>query len=251
MGFAVYPSLKGRTVLVTGGASGIGAELVRSFSAQGSSVAFVDVDESSAAALSSELSDDDVEYYRADVRDVEALRGAIDAIQQAKGAVRVLINNVGWDERREWSEVTPDFWDECQAVNLRSHFFAAQAVAPSMADAGGGSIVNLGSNSWMVGVTGMPAYLTAKAGVVGLTRALAREYGPSNIRVNALVPGWVMTTRQLERWLTPEAEEELLHHQCLKETLQPADVARLALFLAADDSRMITNQCYLVDGGRS
>lgn len=251
MSGASYPSLQGRLVIVTGGASGIGAELVKAFHQQGCRVAFLDIDRNAAVKLQEELPSSNIDFLAVDVREVDSLRAGIRAIVDSHGPVNVLVNNVGWDERRGWREVTPEFWDECQAVNLRAHFFASQEVAESMAEAGGGSIINLGSNSWMVGVTGMPAYLTAKAGIVGLTRALARELGPVDIRVNAVIPGWVMTERQLEKWLTPEKEKELLESQCLRRTLQPSDVAQTALFLASDDSRMITNQCLVVDGGRS
>jgi NAD(P)-dependent dehydrogenase (short-subunit alcohol dehydrogenase family) len=165
------------------------------------------------------------------------------------GAVRVLVNNAAHDERHAIEAVTPEYWDDRFAVNLRHQFFAAQAVAPKMAEAGGGSIVNFGSTSWMVGQGGMPAYLSAKAAVAGLTRALARDLGPRGIRVNAVVPGWIMTERQIALWLTPEGEEELMRRQCLKRKLVPEDIARVVCFLASDESGACTSQSYVVDGG--
>jgi NAD(P)-dependent dehydrogenase (short-subunit alcohol dehydrogenase family) len=161
----------------------------------------------------------------------------------------VLVNNAAHDERHSIESVTPEYWDDRFAVNLRHQFFAAQAVAPAMAEAGGGSIINFGSVSWLIGQGGMPAYLSAKAAVAGLTRALARDLGPKSIRVNAIVPGWIMTERQITLWLTPEGEQELLRRQCLKRRLVPEDIARVVLFLAADDSSACTNQSYVVDGG--
>ncbi len=165
------------------------------------------------------------------------------------GPIRILVNNAANDERHTLESVTPEFWDDRFAVNLRHQFFAAQAVAPGMAAAGGGAIVNFGSVSWIVGQGGMPAYLTAKAAVAGLTRALARDLGPMNIRVNCIVPGWIMTERQITKWLTPEGEQELMRRQCLKRKLLPEDIARVVLFFAADDSGACTNQSYIVDGG--
>jgi NAD(P)-dependent dehydrogenase (short-subunit alcohol dehydrogenase family) len=161
----------------------------------------------------------------------------------------VLVNNAAHDERHSIEAVTPEYWDDRFAVNLRHQFFAAQAVVPGMAAAGGGSIINMGSTSWMVGQGGMPAYLSAKAAVAGLTRALARDLGPKNIRVNSVVPGWIMTERQIALWLTPEGEQELLRRQCLKRKLKPEDVARMVLFLASDDSDACTSQAFIVDGG--
>lgn len=250
---ASYPGIRGRVVLVTGGASGIGASLVEAFWEQGALVAFVDIAKEPAAALVSRLQHPDKEppwFLQVDLRDISALEHAIATIHRAWGAIRVLINNAGWDERHALGDVTPDFWDTCQQINLRPYFFSAQAVVEPMAKAGGGVILNLSSNSFLLGVTGMPGYLAAKAGIVGLTRGLARELGPKGIRVNTILPGWVMTERQLDKWVTPEAKAQLLEEQCLKQTIQPEDVARLALFLASDDSRMITNQSIVIDGGR-
>ena len=251
---ATYPSLQDKVTLITGGASGIGASLVEHFCRQQARVSYIDINEEAAATLNHQLTQAGLPtptFYKVDLRDISSLEAAIQTIHQVDGPIRALINNAGWDERRAVGDVTPDFWDMSQEINLRPHFFAAQAVAEKMADAGGGSIVNLSSNSWMLGVPGMPAYVAAKAGIVGLTKALARELGPKKIRVNALLPGWVMTQRQIEKWLTPEAKTQLLAEQCLKETIQPEDVAQLALFLASDDSRMITAQSYVLDGGRT
>ena len=239
-------------MFVTGGGSGIGASIVEHLCAQRARVAFVDIQREPSAAL--------VEAIRArglpapvfipcDLRDIEALRWAVAEVRTQLGPIRVLVNNAAHDERHSIESVTPEYWDERFAVNLRHQFFAAQAVVPGMAAAGGGSIINLGSTSWMVGQGGMPAYLSAKAGVAGLTRALARDLGPRNIRVNSVVPGWIMTERQIALWLTPEGEQELLRRQCLKRKLRPEDVARMVLFLASDDSDGCTSQAFIVDGG--
>lgn len=248
--FAQYPSLKGRHVLITGGATGIGESLVRHFHAQGSQVSFLDIAAKAGHKLHNELGAG-VSFHECDLRDISALKQIIQSIIQERGPVRALINNAAKDDRHSIEEVTSEYWDNCQAINLKPHFFTAQSVAEGMADAGGGAIVNISSNSYLLMVAGMPGYLTAKAGIVGLTRALARDLGPKQIRVNCILPGWVMTQRQLDLWLTEEAERELLASQCLKEKLFPPDIARLALFLAADDSKMITAQSYTIDGGRT
>ncbi|MGH3490340.1 MAG: SDR family NAD(P)-dependent oxidoreductase [Actinopolymorphaceae bacterium] len=250
--YAHYPSLHGRSVFVTGGATGIGAELVAQFAAQGARVAFVDIDADAGAALVRKVAaqgDPTPRFEACDVRDVEALRTRIADLAVELGPFRVLVNNAANDDRHTVDEVTPEYWDEKMAVNLRPHFFSMQAVAPMMRDAGGGSIVNFGSITWRGGFGGLPAYATAKAAVEGLTRAMARDLGPDGIRVNAVVPGWIMTERQLTTWVTPEAEERISGSQCLKDKLVPADVARLVLWLAADDSRMCTSQMWVIDGG--
>jgi NAD(P)-dependent dehydrogenase (short-subunit alcohol dehydrogenase family) len=249
---ASYPSLSDRVVFVTGGASGIGASIVEHFCAQGSRVAFVDVERGAAEALVAGVAargDPAPLFLPCDLRDVPALRAAVADARARLGPVRVLVNNAASDERHAIEQVTPEYWDDRFAVNVRHQFFAAQAVAPDMAAAGGGAIVNLGSTSWMVAQGGMPAYLSAKSAVAGLTRALARDLGPMNIRVTCVVPGWIMTERQVRLWLTPEGEAELLRRQCLKRKLVPADVARVVLFFAADDSAACTSQSYVVDGG--
>jgi NAD(P)-dependent dehydrogenase (short-subunit alcohol dehydrogenase family) len=249
---ASYPSLDGRVVFVTGGGSGIGASIVEHFCAQGSRVAFVDVDRAASQTLVDTITgrgQPAPAFIPCDLRDIGALQAAVAEVRGRLGAIRVLVNNAANDERHAIERVTPEYWDDRFAVNLRHQFFAAQAVAPDMATAGGGAIVNFGSTSWLVGQGGMPAYLSAKAAVAGLTRALARDLGPMNIRVNCIVPGWIMTERQVQRWLTPEGEQELLRRQCLKRKLLPEDVARVVLFFAADDSGACTSQSYIVDGG--
>ncbi len=252
MSFATYPSLAGRAVLVTGGASGIGASIVEHFARQGARVSFIDlVDGTALAQRLAAAGHPRPAHAQADLRDIAALRHAIDAVAAQTGPPSVLVNNAAHDERHALAEVTPEYWDRQVAANLRHQFFAIQAVADGMRAAGGGSIVNLGSTSWHVGQGGMPAYTASKAGIEGMSRGLARDLGPDRIRVNVVAPGWVMTERQKTLWLTPEAEAELVRKQCLKDKLQPDDVARLVLWLAADDSRMCTGQCWVVDGGWS
>lgn len=245
---ARYPDLAGRTVFVSGGGSGIGAAFVRLFAAQGCRVAFVDVDVAKADALAAELGAA-VRYGHCDVRDVAALQAEIAAARDAFGPVRVLVNNAARDDRHAIEDVTPDFWDENLAVNLKHHFFAAQAVAPQMAEAGGGAIINLGSISWMRGRPAMVAYTTSKAAISGLTRVLARELGERNIRVNALVPGAIHTSRQEALWDSPASVQEFIDQQCLKFRLSEDDVARAALFLASDAARGITGVNLIVDAG--
>ena len=250
--YASYPSLKGRSVFISGGGSGIGASLVRHFAAQGSRVGFVDIATEPSRKLVDEIAakgDPKPLFVECDLRDIEALRRAIAEVAAANGPITVLVNNAAHDERHSFETVTPEYWDDRLAVNLKHQFFAAQAVHPMMKAAGGGSIVNFGSVSWMVGQGGMPGYTAAKAAVAGLTRGLARDFGPDNIRVNSIAPGWIMTERQVSLWLTPEGEAELMKRQCLKRKLYPDDMARIVLFLAADDSGAMTNQTYVADGG--
>ena len=249
--YASYPSLRGRTAFVSGGASGLGAEFVAQLVAQEARVAFVDVDEVRGRALEGVLRGEgaDVLFVPCDVRDVPALQRAIATAAERLGPVRVLVNNAADDHRDRVAEMDVARWDDRIAVNVRHHFFAAQAVAPMMRDAGGGSIVNLGSISAHIDLMDLPGYITAKAGVEGLTRTLAREYGPWHVRVNCIVPGWVMTEKQLTEWVTPEAEASIARNQCLPGQLYPDDVARLLLWLAADDSRSCTAQRWVVDGG--
>jgi Dehydrogenases with different specificities (related to short-chain alcohol dehydrogenases) len=246
---ARYPSLTDRPVLVTGGGTGIGAAMVEHFCAQGSRVAFLDIAEEPSRALVERMAESRPLFIPCDLRDIAALRAAVAQTADALGPIRVLVNNAASDDRHRWQDVTPDSWDDRMAVNLRHQFFAAQAVAPMMAEAGGGSIVNLGSITWVIGQGGMPAYSTAKAAVLGLTRSLARDLGPARIRVNCVMPGAVMTERQQRLWITEEDKRTILDHQCLKQLLTPADIARMVLFLAADDSAMCTNQSFIVDGG--
>ncbi|PYM92642.1 MAG: 3-oxoacyl-ACP reductase [Candidatus Rokuibacteriota bacterium] len=251
-GSAQYPSLEARVVLITGGGSGIGASIVEHFCAQRARVAFVDIALEPSQALVQNIiarGDPAPLFIPCDLRDIRALQSAVAEARARLGPIRVLVNNAAHDERHTIERVTPEYWDDRFAVNLRHQFFASQAVSPDMAAAGGGSIINLGSTSWLVGQGGMPAYLSAKAAVAGLTRALARDLGPMNIRVNCIVPGWILTERQIQLWLTPEGERELLRRQCLKRKLVPEDIARVILFFAADDSSACTNQSYVVDAG--
>jgi D-xylose 1-dehydrogenase len=248
--FATYPSLAGRGVLITGGGSGIGASMVEHFAAQGAHVGFIDLDTAAAERLLARARD--CRFVAADLRDIGALRAAIDRLRSELGRpFTVLVNNAARDDRHTIESVTPEYWDERVAVNLRHQFFAAQAVREEMIAAGGGSIVNMSSISFVTGQGGMPVYLTAKSGVIGLTRALARDLGPHNIRVNSVLPGWIMTERQLALWMTPQAEGDLLRSQCIRELLYPPDIARMVLWLAADDSRLVTAQSFTVDGGRT
>ena len=250
-GYATYPSLRGRTAFVSGGASGLGAEFVTQLAAQGAAVAFVDIDADRGTALERQLGGQGAEvlFLPCDVRDVPALQAAIAGSAERLGPIRVLVNNAANDQRDKVAEVDVALWDDRIAVNVRHHFFAAQAVAEMMRDAGGGSIINLGSISAHIDLMDLPGYITAKAGVEGLTRTLAREYGPWYIRVNCIIPGWIMTEKQLTQWVTPEAEESIMRNQCLPDKVYPDDVARLLLWLAADDSRACTAQRWIVDGG--
>jgi NAD(P)-dependent dehydrogenase (short-subunit alcohol dehydrogenase family) len=249
--FATYPSLRGRRVLITGGASGIGASMVEHFAAQGSHVGFLDFNADAAAALIASLPDGQVaRFAQVDLRDIDALRVAIATLRTALGGgFDVLVNNAARDDRHSIDEVTPEYWDERMNTNLRHQFFCAQAVKDDMIAAGGGSIINLSSNSFLLATGGMPVYTAAKSAVIGLSRGLARDLGPHHIRVNILYPGWIMTQRQLELWMTPESEAKRAAGQCIPDRLYAPDVARMALFLAADDSRMITAREFIVDGG--
>lgn len=250
--WARYPSLKDRVVFVTGGASGIGESIVAHFCRQDARVAFVDIDVNAGNTLQASLvaqTGNAPHFQRCDLTDIDALRAAIEAVRREVGEVQVLVNNAANDDRHSIESVTPDYWDERMAVNLRHQFFAAQAVIPGMRKAGGGSIINLGSLSWKVGMGGMPAYVTAKAAIGGLTRALARDVGKSGIRVNTVVPGWVMTERQKALWLDEEGERTMDRMQSLAGRVLPEDIARMVLFLAADDSRMCSAQEFVVDAG--
>jgi len=248
--FARYPSLRDRVVLITGGGSGIGAAMVEQFARQGARVAFLDREQKWSRELVTKLSRvAPVLFLACDLANIAELRACMSQVETQLGPVRVLVNNAASDDRHQLAEVTPEYWDERMAVNLRHHFFAIQAAVPGMTAAGGGSIINMSSIAWLIPSTGLPAYVTAKAGIVGLTRTIAHELGASNIRVNAVLPGAILTERQRELWWTPEYEAEVLARQCLKRALTPDEVARLVLFLAADDSSAITNQSYIVDGG--
>ncbi|MGX9963629.1 SDR family NAD(P)-dependent oxidoreductase [Roseomonas sp. F4] len=244
--FATYPSLAGKVVLVTGGASGIGAEVVAQFAAQQARVAFLDFDDAGGQRVAAETG---ALFVHCDLRDIEALRAAMAHVANLLGPVQVLVNNAARDDRHGLETVEPDYWDERMATNLRHMFFCAQAVAPAMRKAGAGSIINMGSVSWMGAQGGMPAYTAAKSAVRGLTRGLARDLGVDGIRVNEVVPGWVFTERQEALWATPEAVERHMAKQCLKRKVMPPDLARMVLWLAADDSAMVTAQYFVVDGG--
>jgi NAD(P)-dependent dehydrogenase (short-subunit alcohol dehydrogenase family) len=251
--FAAYPSLRDRVVLVTGGASGIGAEEVTQFARQGAKVAFLDIADDAAGRLIETLQREGLAppvYLPCDLRDIPALQAAIATVERRLGPITVLVNNAANDQRHDYADVTVEYWDERMQTNLRHQFFAIQAVAPMMRAAGGGSIVNFGSISWHLSQGDMPAYTTAKAGVEGLTKSMARALGGDGVRVNCVIPGWIMTQRQIDLWLTPEAEANLLRMQCLKAKLVPEDVARMVLWLAAEDSRMCSGQLWVVDGGR-
>lgn len=249
--FANYPSLRDRTALVTGGASGIGASIVEHLADQGAKVGFIDFDRDALEKLDAALKAKGQTAYGvpADLRDIEALRTAISSVRAALGPVTILVNNAARDDRHAIDDVTPEYWDERMAINLRHQFFAAQAVKDDMIAQRRGSIINFSSMSFKLAIGGMPAYLTAKSAVVGLTRGLARDLGAHGIRVNTVLPGWIMTQRQIDLWLTPQAEAELMRTQCIPEKLFPPDIARMVLWLAADDSRLVTAQEFVVNGG--
>lgn len=249
--FAMYPSLRDRVVLVTGGASGIGEAMVEAFALQGAKVCFLDVQDEAAAELVMRLPEcRNVPAYRhCDLTDIAALRIAIAAMADGCGTVDVLVNNAGNDTRHKVAEVTPEFWDYTIAVNLKHQFFAAQAVIPFMQRAQRGSIINMSSIGWVIPSVNQSVYVTAKAAIVGMTRTLAHEVGADKIRVNAIMPGAIQTERQERLWLTEEYKAEVLRNQALKRMIQPEEVARLVLFLAADDSAAITNQSYVIDAG--
>ena len=250
--FATYPSLRGQVAFVSGGATGLGAEFVAQLAAQGVRVGFVDVQDDAGKALAETLARQghpEPLYQHCDVCDVAALQEAIAVAGERLGPVTVLVNNAANDERQPVETLSATEWDDFMQVNLRHHFFATQAVVPMMRTAGRGSVVNLGSISAHIDLMDLPVYITAKAGIEGLTRTLARELGPYGIRVNCVLPGWVMTERQLTHWLNPEAEASIERNQCLPQKLYPDDVARLVLWLAAEDSRSCTAQRWIVDAG--
>lgn len=252
--YPVYPDLAAATVFITGGGSGIGAYFVDAFAAQRARVAFVSLSASHAEALCAAVEQRRgirPRFHACDLRDIGAVNEVIRQVEAELGPVRVLINNAARDDRHDLKNLDPGAWDDSLNTNLRPHFFTAQAVVAGMRAAGGGSIINVGSNSANLGLAGYPAYVTAKAAIVGLTRALARELGPYNIRMNVLIPGWVMTQRQKTLWATPEAVANCLAQQCLNATLHGSDIAHAALFLASRASAMMTGQSLVVDGGRA
>ncbi len=252
--YASYPSLADRSVFITGGADGIGQSLVTEFAAQGAKVAFVDIQadkaqqtiEVCAAAGAAHAP----VFYELDLRNIDALQAAISDAQQTLGTIEVLVNNAASDDRHTWDEVTADYWDDRINVNLRHYFFAIQAVAPAMIEAGTGSIVNIGSSSYMMQEDFFPGYAVAKSGVEGITRTMARTFGPHGVRVNTVLPGWVATERQLEKWWSPEGEEGTLQDQAIKRRIYAREFVQMVLFLAADDGAACTAQQFLVDGGR-
>jgi NAD(P)-dependent dehydrogenase (short-subunit alcohol dehydrogenase family) len=241
-----YASLEGRTVLITGGASGIGEELVKAFTAQGCRVCLIDIDASSGAATAAGTG---AAFHACDVTDIASLRQTIARIEDAMGALDVLVNNAGKDDRQAMADLEPEDWRRALSLNLDHQFFATQAVSPGMAAAGRGSVIMLGSISWMRGRPGMVGYTTAKAAINGMTRTLARELGPSGIRVNCIVPGAIVTERQLKLWTTPEQNQQFIDLQALKFRLDATHVARMALFLASDESSGCTGANFIVDAG--
>lgn len=249
-----YPDLAGLPVLVTGGGSGIGASVVAHFAAQGARVGALEINPEAAERTRNAIRQEsgaDVSFEIVDLKDIAAMRAAVGRLVDRLGAFRVLVNNAGDDARHTWREMTPELWDDRFAVNARHQFFVSQAVAPAMGEAGGGSIVNLGSISWMFGAAGVIAYTSAKSTIEGLTKSLARELGTLKIRVNSIAPGWVLTEKQIARAeaTDPSKFQAYLDRQCLKEHLEPADIARLALWLASNESRRCTGQTFIVDAG--
>ena len=252
--YASYPSLVDRTVLVTGGADGIGAGMVEQFVRKGSKVAFVDISATKAAELIERCAANQPRhtprFYEVDLTDIEALQSAVAQASDDLGTITVLVNNAASDDRHTWQEMTPEYWDDRLNVNLRHFFFAIQAVAPGMIAQRNGSIVNIGSSSYMMQEDFFPGYAIAKSGVEGITRTMARTFGPDNVRVNTVLPGWVATERQLTKWWSPEGEAGTLNDQAIKRRIYPAEFAQMVLFLAADDGAACTAQQFLVDGGR-
>lgn len=246
--FANYPSLIGKTVFITGGAGGIGAETVRAFAAQGAKVGFLDINAEAGQALLAGLEGEHA-FAQCDLRDIDALKAALMLLVDKLGEADVLVNNAAHDDRHDWRKVTPEYWDERMETNLRHMFFTIQSVAPGMIAKGKGSIVNIGSNSWWEAGAGFPAYATAKSAVHGLTRTMARELGDHRIRVNTVVPGWIMTDRQKDLWVTPEALAKQVDRQCLPDAIEPVYVARMAVFLASDDAAMCSAGNFMVEGG--
>lgn len=249
---ARYPEFRDRSVVVTGGGSGIGAAIVEGFARQGAKVSFIDIAEDESHALVDRLSRDSlhpVRFHHADLRDVAAIRATIEAIVAHSGPIGVLVNNAARDDRHDFDQVTPEYWDNNQATNLRHVFFAAQAVAPSMREAGGGAIINMSSIAFMLNMPDFPAYTTAKAAIIGLTKSLAGKLGPDNIRVNCILPGMIATERQMKLWLTEEGIAGMIERQCIKRVLQADAIVGPCLFLASDGASAVTAQSLIVDGG--
>jgi len=251
-GFATYPSLRGRVVIVTGGATGIGESIVEAFARQSAQVTFLDIQDGAAELLIKRLASDGATspvYYRCDLTDVAQVQRTVQSVLERFHTVDVLVNNAGNDTRHTVAEVTSESWDRAIAVNLKHQFFMSQAVIPAMQKAHRGSIINMSSIGWVIPSTRQVVYVTSKAGIVGMTRTLAHELGADNIRVNCILPGAIQTERQQRLWLTDEYKAEVLANQALKRMILPEEVARLALFLASDDSSAITNQSYVIDAG--
>ncbi len=252
--YASYPSLVDRTVFITGGADGIGQAIVRQFAAQGSRVAFVDIQGDKGRGTVDRCLADKARhlptFYEVDLLDIDALRESVAAAQRDLGSIEVLVNNAASDDRHNWEDVTPDYWDDRINTNLRHYFFAIQAVAPGMIEGGSGSIVNIGSSSYMMQEDCFPGYAIAKSGVEGITRTMARTFGPHSIRVNTVLPGWVSTERQLEKWWSEEGEAQTLADQAIKRRIYPDEFAQMVLWLSADDGAACTAQSFMVDGGR-
>ncbi|AGB70234.1 MULTISPECIES: SDR family NAD(P)-dependent oxidoreductase [Rhizobium] len=249
---AQFPDLKDRTVLVTGGGSGIGASLVEAFARQGAKVAFIDIAEEPSRALAVKLSGQfahSVAFYHADLRDVGAIKSTVAAVEADLGAIRVLVNNAGWDDRHDIDTTTEEYWDNNQAINLKQVFFVSQAAAPGMRAAGGGAIINFSSIVFKMNPPLLSSYATAKSGIIGLTKSFAGRFGPENIRVNAVLPGMIVTQRQLDLWLTEDGMAKMMDRQCLKRVLSPEDLVGPVLFLASDSSGAMTGQAITVDGG--
>jgi len=248
---ASYPSLKDKTVLITGGASGIGASIVENFLQQGSKVAFLDKEKDLGNNLIDQLKQKNFKpvFKECDLVDIEEMKKKINEIREELGLISILVNNAANDQRHNIDDVTPEFWDDRMNNNLRHYFFTTQSIYRDMKKIGNGSIINIGSYSWMLAQGGMPGYTTAKSAVMGLTRTLARDLGIYNIRVNSVVPGWIITERQKKLWLTPEIEKETLNRQCIKRLLNPNDISKTVLFFASDQSSGISAQNYVVDGG--
>ena len=252
--YASYPSLVDRTVFVTGGADGIGAGMVEEFVKQGSRVAFADINAERAEATIARCAEHDPRhhpiFFEVDLVDTSALQAAIATAIDEMGSIAVLVNNAASDDRHTWQEMTEEYWNDRLNTNLRHFFFAIQAVAPGMIDGGSGSIINIGSSSYMMQEDFFPGYAIAKSGVEGITRTMARTFGPDNVRVNTVLPGWVATERQLTKWWSPEGEEGTLRDQAIKRRIYPREFAQMVLFLAADDGAACTAQQFLIDGGR-
>lgn len=252
--YASYPSLVDKAVFITGGADGIGSGLVEQFAMQGAKVGFADRQADKAAATLERCAERGVThtpiFYEVDLVDVEALQGVLAQAKEDLGVITVLVNNAAADDRHGWEDMTVEYWNDRLNTNLRHYFFAIQAVAPGMIEAGGGSIVNVGSSSYMMQEDFFPGYAIAKSGVEGITRTMARTFGPDNVRVNTVLPGWVATERQLAKWWSPDGEKGTLNDQAIKRRIYPPEFAQMVLFLSADDSAACTAQQFLVDGGR-